>query len=159
MDVTIRSATADDIPNIVGLWRELMEFHAELDSYYATSDDAEERMAEWVGKCIEAEDHFVLVADADGEPAGYILVGFGQRPPVMRDRDIAMIYDLSVTQRRRRQGIGERLVREALRLIEERGVRLVEVSYTLANEQSSSFWPKMGFDPFLMRGRLDAGIC
>lgn len=157
MDIVIRSATADDIPDIVRLWRELMEFHEDLDSYYATSDDAEERMAEWVARCIESDKHFVLIAEYDDAPAGYILVEFGQRPPVMRDRRIAMIHDLSVTQSLRRRGIGEKLVREALLKIDERGVRLVEVSYTLANEQSSSFWPKMGFEPFLMRGRMEIG--
>lgn len=155
LDVTIRSATADDISNIVSLWRELMGFHEELDPYFATADDGAERMAEWITTCIGDEEHIVLIADADSEPAGYIVAGFSQRPPVMRDRDIAMIYDLSVTQRLRRQGIGERLVREALLKIEERGVKLVEVSYVVDNEQSSSFWPKMGFEPFLMRGRLD----
>lgn len=157
MQLVIRSATADDIPNILSLWIEFIDFHAQRDPHYATVKSGPECMAEYVAKCLESDKHIVLVAEQDGKPVSYLLAESAQRPAAFVCRDYGAIIDLAVAGPCRRCGIGEKMVAEAIRLMKERGVKRIEVSYALANEVSSAFWPKMGFKPYLQRCCLDVG--
>ena len=54
------TARKSDIPAILEIWKELMDFHVPFDSRYTLSDDAEESMGKNLARLIEAEDALVL---------------------------------------------------------------------------------------------------
>lgn len=60
-----------------------------------------------------SDDRWVLVADWDGDVAGYVTLLWESRDPVFRDREIPEIVDLNVLPRFRGRGIGNALLDEA----------------------------------------------
>jgi len=64
--------------------------------------------------------------------------------PVFETRDYGTVFDLAVTKRCRRTGIGERLYHAAETWFADHGVHRIEIRVAMSNESSTSFWQKMG---------------
>ena len=151
----IRPARASDIPAIVDLWMELMDFHAERDPWFRRSADGHIGFAEHLANCMDDARYVLLVAELDGQIVGYSLAEITQRPAAFAEREHGFITDIAVTAKCRRLGIGTRLAEETIRCLQERGMRKIVLSYASANEVSRAFWRKMGFQPYMERLRLD----
>lgn len=102
-------------------------------------DGAMERMP------IDLREHLLLVAeDGENEVVGFISV-------LLRNSDVAEISWMAVRRERWRQGIGQALLVESSRVLEERGTSLLFVK-TLADtvdyepyEGTRTFYASMGF--------------
>ena len=70
-EVIIRKAVAEDVGSILELWKELRDFHKELDGFFSRSATGHEGFAEFLMVHIKSEDSCVYVA-ADGKD----LVGY-----------------------------------------------------------------------------------
>ena len=147
--ITIREAATADVPAIVELWKEAMDFHAARDPYMQRSEDGHVSFAEFVTEQISEESSLVAVADTGGEIVAYCLARVNQRPPVVRDRILGHLSDLAVTERWRRRGIGRRMVAEVKDWFKSRKIRRMELRANVANEVSTRFWRKMGLEPFV----------
>ena len=79
----IREATIDDIPKILPVWRELMEFHARRDAFWTTRDDAEEAFSKYVCENTEKDDACVLVAEDNEKIVAYCQCLIVEYPPVL----------------------------------------------------------------------------
>jgi ribosomal protein S18 acetylase RimI-like enzyme len=150
-ELVIRSASVQDLPTIVALWSELMEFHAKLDPIWSRTPDAETNFGAWVRERLASDTGFTLLAEVDGKPVGYLLAVVGQLPPVFSTRDRGEICDLAVTASARRQGVGTRLVDEAIARFSALGLSRVELSAASCNSVSQAFWREAGFEPLLVR--------
>jgi GNAT superfamily N-acetyltransferase len=88
---------------------------------------------------IRASDRFVpelsLFADDDGEIVGHVMLSYVD----LDGRRVLELGPMSVTPKRQRQGIGGSLIREALRLANERGEPLVLGSDTRRTTRASAF--------------------
>lgn len=147
---TIRRATVADLPAIVARWVELMAAHAPLDGdLFATAGHAPGTYRAFVRRHMGKTSSIVLVADVDGEIAGYLLGGKGRRGPTYAIGEVGMIFDLAVAPGARRTGIGRALVDAALAWFDARGLSHVQVNFSLSNPSASQFWPALGFEPFL----------
>ena len=146
----IREATKEDVPKILPIWQELMEFHADRDSYFATCEGAEQEFAKWISENIEKEDAIVYVAEHAKSIIAYCLCRIVERPPVCEmKRQYGSLTDLAVLETYRRDGIGERMVKRATQWFRSQGVKRVEVRVAVTNEVSTRFWRKMGFTTYL----------
>ena len=65
-ELIIIEAIVKDIPLILELWKELMDFHKELDPLFSRSATGDEKFGEYVKKSICNEDCYVVAA-FDGE--------------------------------------------------------------------------------------------
>jgi ribosomal protein S18 acetylase RimI-like enzyme len=149
-DLTIRKAAPDDMDAIGNLWLELMDFHKRLDPHFSLSADSHMRFKEFISDHIKSDTSRVLVAEEDSKAlAGYCLAALAKHPPVFDRRDYGIVFDLAVTERRRRQGIGERLYNAAEAWFAGRGIHRIEVQVAVSNEVSASFWWKMDFNPYI----------
>ena len=151
----IRPARASDIPAIVELWIELMDFHAERDPWFRRSADGHIGFAEHLANCSDDVRYVLLAAELDGRVVGYSLAEIAQRPPAFAEREHGFITDMAVTAECRRLGIGTRLADETIRRLRERGMKTIVLRYASATEVSRAFWGKMGFQPYMERLRLD----
>ena len=147
--VEIRQACVRDIAPVVGLWKELTDFHLRRDPHFKPSTTADEAFAAFVSEQIEKDDSLVLVAEDGDVAVAYALATIATRPPVFEETRYGAVYDLLVTGSRRRQGIGERLVQEIERWFLERGIHRIDVGVSTRNEVSTRFWRKVGYEPYL----------
>jgi ribosomal protein S18 acetylase RimI-like enzyme len=148
--VTIRKAVSDDLDAIGGLWQELMDFHKELDPHFTRSTDGHVQFQEFISNHIKSYASCVLVAEDDSKAVvGYCLATLAKHPPIFDARDYGIVFDLAVTQRCRRLGIGERLYRETESWFADQGIHRIEVRVSTLNEASAAFWWKMDFNPYI----------
>ena len=147
--VVIRKATLKDISVIVGLWKEMMDFHKDRDPSFARADNGDEVFSQFVEKNINSETACVYVAIIGGTIVGYCQGMLEKHPPVLEDVDYGQILDFAVAADYRRSGIGERLCHALQGWFVLKGVHRLEVRHSEFNEVASRFWAKMGFRPYL----------
>jgi hypothetical protein len=69
-NTVIPRATGADLPGIVELWAEFMDFHAVRAPYFTTSISGQESFAVYLAERRRTESNIVLVAEAAGCPGG-----------------------------------------------------------------------------------------
>ena len=153
--VKIREGIMEDVPEIIEIWKELMDFHKELDAFFSRSATGHERFAEFLTSNMEKEDSCVLVA-ADGEHiVGYCQATISKYPPVLVREKYVEIFDMAVTEKYQRQGIGRMIIDVLRRWYADKDVDRIELKYLTANKSAEEFWTKMGFKPYLKTAFLE----
>lgn len=145
----LRKAKLNDIPAIIKLWKEMMDFHRKKDPFFTPSADGEEVFAQYVEKNISSETACVYVAIVGGTIVGYCQGALEKHPPVVAETEYGQVLDFAVSADFRRSGIGERLCRSLQGWFVLKGVHRLEVRHSEYNHLAASFWAKMGFKPFL----------
>jgi len=153
--VDIRKAVMEDVPAIIEIWKELMDFHKGLDAIFSRSATGHEGFAEFLTSNMEKEDSCVLVA-ADGEHiVGYCQACISKYPPVLVREKYVEIFDMAVTKKYQRQGIGRMIIDALRRWYADKDVDRIELKYLTANKSAEEFWTKMGFKPYLKTAFLE----
>ncbi len=148
-NITIRKATLEDVPAIVELWKEFMDFHKERDRLFSRCVTGDKAFADFITGHISNDTSCVLVAEAGMDIVGYCLAIVEKSPPVLEIKKYGLIQDIAVTEAYRREGIGEKLLKEALSFLREKGLHRIEARFAINNKLSTEFWAKMGFRPYL----------
>jgi len=152
--IVVRRARVEDVEQIVALWREMWDFHTPLDRRFARTPIAESVMAEWVESHLATDRSVVFVAEeTPGRLEGYCLAMILENPPVVPWTRFGYVSEISV--RRRRQGIGGRLLEAAHGWFREQGVAYAEANVSTRNEPARRFWRKHGYGEFLERLRKE----
>jgi len=150
----ISQANESHVPQIVELWKELMDFHAERDPQFAPAEDGAVHFEKYLRDLLAKAEWRVFVA-LDGERVvGYLMAQVAKRPPVIKHRDFGFISDLAVAASHRRRAIGQKLLRAAIAWFSERGLRRVEAHVAARNEVARGFWAAQGFEDCLHTMRL-----
>jgi len=145
----IRKASTYDVPQIVALWKELMDFHKERDRLFSRSVTGHEGFADFITGHILGETSNVFVAEAGKDVVGYCLALVEKYPPVLEIQEYGLVQDLAVTKTYRGRGVGERLCKEAQSWFSAKGIGRIEARVAKSNKLSTEFWAKMGFTPYL----------
>ncbi len=103
---------------------------------------------------LQKEDHSMLLAEIDGQPAGMCIVLWKELKddplfPLL-PRKTGHIDDLYVSPQFRRMGVATLLYREAERLGKERGVSHMTLMVWSFNEKAIGLYQKLGFHPTLI---------
>lgn len=132
----VRSATAEDVPLILELIRELAEYEELSHEVVATEDS----LLEWLfGDRPVAE---ALVAERGEEAAGFAL--FFHNFSTFLGKPGIYLEDLFVRPRFRRTGIGKAMLAHLASLAKERGCGRLEWSVLDWNEPSIRFYESLG---------------
>ena len=95
----------------------------------------------WISEMIRAGEHLVLVAEADGEVIGNVLVSV--------DRGVATehigVLSITISEPWRDVGIGTELVAAAQRWVVERGLRKLSLGVFPENARAIAVYEKRGF--------------
>ena len=134
--VTIRPATDDDVALIAQLIRELAQYERLADAAVATEAGLREQL---FGERPAAE---VLVAEADGEPAGFALF-FHTFSTFLGKRGL-YLEDLFVRPAFRGLGLGKHLMAALARIAVQRDCGRFEWSVLDWNEPSIAFYRRLG---------------
>jgi ribosomal protein S18 acetylase RimI-like enzyme len=147
--VVLRKATLEDIPVIIRLWKEMMDFHRKRDPFFTLADNSEEVFAQFVEKNINSETACVYVAVVGEKIVGYCQGKLEKHPPVLAVTDYGYILDFAVATYYRRTGVGEKMYKALYDWFVKKGVHRLEVRHSEFNEIATQFWPKMGFRSYL----------
>lgn len=147
--ITIRKATPKDVPEILELWKELMDFHKKLDSIWTRSDSGHKRFAEFLKEHINSNDAYALVATDGKKPVGFCLIRISNYPQVLKKRQYGELTNIAVTKKYQQRGIGQKLVKKVRKWCDKRGVSRIEARYSTENPMAAGFWAKAGFRPYL----------
>jgi len=154
-DASVRRTIAADVPALQRLWAELIDHHAEGDSYFTPSAGAVglhgARLHEELGR----EDRLILLAEEKSEPVGFVIAEIRPGPDLFLVGPYGFVRDLGVTQSARGLGIGHRLYEAALEWFAEHGVRRAELDVTEANEVARRFWSGYGYRRLYTRMIVD----
>ena len=142
-------ALKSDIPAILEIWKELMDFHVPFDSRYTLSEGAEESMNDHLERLVEAEDALVIMAVENTKPMGFGIARIRNYPPVFIKQTYGTIEDLAVSSEYRRKGLGELMLNEMLDWFRFRGIDRVELRVASMNTVGYSFWRKHGFTDYM----------
>lgn len=134
--LTIRPATVEDVALVARLIRELAEYERLADAAVATEADLREQL---FGERPAAE---VLVAEADGEAAGFALF-FHTFSTFLGKRGL-YLEDLFVRPAFRGLGLGRHLMAALARIAVQRGCGRFEWSVLDWNEPAIGFYRALG---------------
>ncbi len=136
---SIRSATADDVPLILSLIKELAEYEKLSHAVVATEDDLQQSL---FGARPAAE---VVIASEGAEAVGYAL--FFSTFSTFVGKPGIYLEDLYVRPVARRKGYGRALLLHLAQLARERGCGRLEWSVLDWNEPSINFYKSLGAVP------------
>ena len=145
-----RNAKQRDVEIILDLWCEFMDFHEQYDSIYKRSKKGRSKFLKFLKERISDRNSLVLVA-LEEAICGYLLAKIETKPPVFNDRRHGVIFDLAITEKLRRKGIGEKLFHESEYWFKKKNVTRVELDVATSNQISNKFWTKMGFKTYSER--------
>ena len=134
--LTIRPATVEDVALVARLIRELAEYERLADAAVATEADLREQL---FGERPAAE---VLVAEADGEPAGFALF-FHTFSTFLGKRGL-YLEDLFVRPSARGVGLGKHLMAALARIAVQRDCGRFEWSVLDWNAPAIGFYRRIG---------------
>ena len=130
--MTVRPATADDLPTLYELWR---EFEAEVPEAPYRVVDPEKEDAE-VREYVER--HLALVAEHDGGPVGFALAK-------LETKRICLLSDIYVRPDWRARGVGRELLTAVVRWSGEQGAEVLTLGVLATNPAARSFYYRLGF--------------
>ena len=142
-------ATTDNIPEIVELWKELSDHHSKIDPFFTRREDGHVNFTSFLTGLLKAQDARIFIAIDGPEIIGYIIAKIEAYPPVYLLKTYGAIYDILVTSKYRRKGIGSKLFQAALIWFQSLGIQRIELSIVPQNIESSSFWKKLGFQDYM----------
>ena len=148
IDITVREAKKEDLPEVKKLWIEMHEFHAERDSYYKLRDGAGETWINWYKDNLNHENKVCLLAIYGEDIVGFVNLRIENCPPVLCIEKYGMVGAICISQDYRRKNIGKLLAAKSEKWFKEKSINRIEANVASTNEASVAFWNRMGFHPF-----------
>ena len=157
--VSIRPAVAADEPALGKLGAALVRQHHDFDPkrFIAPGPDPERGYGRFLAGLLERNDSIVLVAEQDGQVAGYCYAGLEGRDWLSLRGPAGVIYDILVDPRSRGHGVGRRLLDAMLKALAERGAPQVVLFTATRNEVAQRLFAQAGFRSTMIEMTRDAG--
>ncbi|MCH9695476.1 MAG: GNAT family N-acetyltransferase [Gammaproteobacteria bacterium] len=127
---------------------ELQDFEYRIDPRYP---DGESIVAEYIPdvllRCRQYEGK-VMIAELDGEVAGYAMIWTKVPGVDIEDGDFVCgrLADLAVLERFRGQGIGQRLIKAGETWARKQGVRFFRLGVMAKNSNARALYDKLGYE-------------
>ena len=151
MEIVIRPAEERDLPAMLRLWREMMDFHARWDARFrpGRAPDAEDAWTKYLRQEIWGSDKWcALVAEQNGDVVGQIMGVLRNPVPVFEPGTYGYVTDIVVDPQVRRRGVGKALFQSLEAWFLERGASHLELQVLEHNPASQAFWRAMGCTDF-----------
>jgi ribosomal protein S18 acetylase RimI-like enzyme len=140
------------MPAMLGLWRQMMDFHAKADSRFRPKESplGEEAWEKFISEHAWTDDAWcVLVGVDDGRVVGHCLGVLRESYPVYVPSRHGVVLDIVVDAAARRGGVGSALFAEMKAWFRQNGADHVELSVAHHNAVSQAFWRAMGCTDYM----------
>ena len=139
---------ADHTKGVASCLIELQDFERSLDPRMPSGADIVDLyIPNMLDRCIEC-DGKVLVAEVEGEVAGYVTVLARVSSDEIEDGDVeyGLIPDLVVASRHRKKGIGRKLLEAAEAYAKSNDVKSLRIGVLARNRFANDMYESMGFE-------------
>ena len=144
--LTIREASAGDVPTIVDFVVRMLKLNEEFDPLLKVSAGARDEAEDLVRESLGDPRSLLLVADLDGRTAGALRAEILSRK-FYEPKTVGQIDDVYVMPEFRRKEVGSMLLSKADEELRKRGAEMIVVEFPIQNYIASSFYSKEGFRP------------
>ena len=152
MSVTIRPATPGDIQALGRLGALLVEVHHQFDRdrFIAPTPRTAAGYGGFLARQLKRKDALVLAAEEGGAVVGYAYAALEGDDWLTLRGPAGIIYDLIVDPAHRRQGVGHRLLNEAIAALQRLGAPRVMLSTAAPNAVAQNLFTDAGFRPTMI---------
>lgn len=152
--MNIRTATPNDLENIVKLGNKMLDLHCAFDPYYCIYREYDD-ITDFYRDELSKKGRFYVVAENDnGELIGFASASITSIPntptPV-----IGTLIASFVLEDYRRQGIGTKFYEKRMDWFKANNVKHVEMSVDAHNKTALNLWKKFGFKDYQYKLKLD----
>ncbi|HEY1953706.1 MAG TPA: GNAT family N-acetyltransferase [Gemmatimonadaceae bacterium] len=146
-DVSIRPASAADLPVIGRLGALLVRTHYEFDPkrFMAPMPGLEKGYGSYLGSLLDDPDIVILVADQGGEVIGYTYAGIEGTDYMSLRGPAGALYDIVVDPDHRGRGVGRMLLDATLTALKSKGAPRVVLETAEQNEHAQRLFEHAGF--------------
>ena len=152
--IVIRDGSEDDLDDVVGLWKNMVDHHRKFSDYYTLTRNGRRNWSRYLREKFSEPSTKLIVAEEDGGLVGFMLCLLDPKP-IFRERTVGLISDTYVVEHRRRKGIMKEMLAVALRWFCKNRLRSAEINVSVANREAKEVWAQLGFKPFAERRRLE----
>jgi ribosomal protein S18 acetylase RimI-like enzyme len=147
--MNVTAAQEEHIPQIVDLWKKLMDYHKTLDPFFTRTNNGELKFTEFLQKSIASTDSHVVVALDKNNVVGYCLGSVMMHPPVFIIEKYGNIFDMMVDPAHRRRHVGTDLVNAMIHWFITHEIQRVELNVAVGNKNGKRFWKQQGFQEYM----------
>lgn len=150
----IRTAAAEDVPQIKPLYRQIIARLAKLAPLYRTDCEQDD---EFITKTIERESSDILVAELDGAITAFALIEERETAKLagVAPRRYAFLMDICVDEKLRGQGVGSALLAACEEWARRRGLEYLELNVLEANEAARRLYERTGYKKIVNVMRME----
>lgn len=157
----IRKANISDIKTIVDVWEGFLNEHdgiviarnPRLKEMNLRNNDARSMYEKFLLSNIESENGIVLIAEEDGQTAGYSLGLIKDEIPIFEIKQYGYISDLYVKKEFRGKGVSSKLKDEMISWFKSKGVEYASVGFYADNRGAHEIYEKWGFFDYKIEAR------
>ena len=155
--MTIRPATADDVPHVLPMVQRLADLHQSWDARrYPYLPEIGRRYDRWLRTRAADPRSVFLVAEAEsGKLAGFCVGTVEREIPVYRTEELGFLHDLWVEEDYRHEGVGRQMTMLLVERFKEMGIRQIRLETAAANEPARALFRSCGFRVSTMEMMLE----
>lgn len=145
MKVTARPATTEDLPTLVGLYRDLETEMIALHKMWPLADGLDEPIQESFAAAIDDADSYVLLGCIESIPFGFLVARIEELLPQAAGEQVGVIRQIFVSMKAREVAVGEEMRENALSLLRARGITKFDAHVLPGHRLAKNFFEAGGF--------------
>ena len=155
--IAIRPATRADVPSLGRLGATLVRTHHDYDPrrFIAATSGTEQGYGSFLGTQLGEADTVLLVAERDGEVAGYSYAGMEGNDWMSLRGPAGVLHDIVVDPTHRRHGVGRKLLDATLAALRGKGAKQIVLYTGELNEEAQRLFARAGFRRTMIEMTLD----
>jgi ribosomal protein S18 acetylase RimI-like enzyme len=153
MEITIRRAVEADYDELCKLWDEVDRLHRQRLPDIFRKPDGPVREWDYFIELLADENTAIFLAEQSGELVGFIhvLVAQTREHPLLVPRRFAVVDNLVVAERARRQGVGSLLIEEAEGWARKHNLSSIELTVYEFNQGAIALYEMTGYETLFRR--------
>ena len=145
MEVSARSATSADVPQLVRLYRPALEEQVVLREAWGVAEGLAEPIPDTLHSLLDDEDSLLAIGMIDGVAVGFIWARIESLLPQAGEEKLGVIRLVYVDQPAREVGVGESMLGTALAWLRERGISRFDAIVSPGHRLAKNFFESAGF--------------
>jgi len=140
--ITIKRATKKDLKDLIKLRFLAHQYSSKFDRDVVINQNTQRELAKLVEKELEDPRIIYLLASKNNHAIGIAILSISEEID-----QTAFLGELFVEKKYRNQGIGTRLIKEIIRIVNKKGLKTIRVTVAKKNKKAQLFYSKLKFQP------------